>query len=129
MKPVLFAAALTCQASAAFSMSAAEFDARVTGKTIYYNILGVPSGIEEYRTDRRARWMDADGECVDGTWFEENGTICFDYPDYGPVQCWHVLDKGGQLHAYKVGTSPMLGFISYREDTKPLPCRAPNLGM
>lgn len=111
------------------AMSAAEFAARVTGKTIYYTTMGTPSGVEEYLPGQRARWMDRDGTCIEGTWFESAGTICFDYPDYGPVQCWIVDAIGEQLRAYRPGSSPVSGFISYREDDTPLPCPAADLGV
>ena len=116
-------------AANAAPMGAAEFDARVTGKTIHYTVDGVPSGVEEYLPHQRSRWMGPNGECTEGTWFANNGMICFDYPDAVLIQCWIVEERGGRIHAYLPDTDPASGFISFQESDTPLPCPGPDLGV
>ena len=58
-------------------LSAAEFEARVTGKTLTYSSGGVAYGAEEYLRNRRVRWSFLDGECFEGQWFTSGDQICF----------------------------------------------------
>ncbi|MEM6760986.1 MAG: hypothetical protein AAF601_16045 [Pseudomonadota bacterium] len=71
------------------SMSAAEFEAYVTGKTLFYGRNGRAYGAEIYREDRRVTWSFLDGECKDGYWYEAgDNNICFVYEDRPDPQCW-----------------------------------------
>lgn len=69
-------------------MSAAEFEAYVTGKTLYYSAGGDIYGAEIYLPDRRVRWSFLDGECKEGYWYEAGPNICFQYEDRTDPQCW-----------------------------------------
>lgn len=73
---------------AAEQMSAAEFEAYVTGKTLFYSEGGEAYGAEVYLPNRRVRWSFLDGECKDGYWYEADALICFKYEDRPDPQCW-----------------------------------------
>ena len=47
-------------------MSAAEFEAYTTGKTLTFSSDGYAYGMEEYDADRRVRWSFLDGDCREG---------------------------------------------------------------
>ena len=88
--PCLVLLAATGLASlASAQMGAEEFDALTRGQTFYYGVNGSePYGAEEYLDNRRVRWSFLDGECVEGSWYEEAGRICFVYENRPEPQCW-----------------------------------------
>ena len=93
---------LLCLASPALAqtpMTAAEFEAYVTGKTLSFGTAGAPYGMEWYRSDRRVTWAFTGEDCQDGIWYEEAGNICFDYNDDLAPQCWRFFDEAGGLRA------------------------------
>lgn len=81
-------------------MSASEFEAYVTGRTLFYSDGGArPYGAEIYLPNRRVKWSFLDGECKDGYWYEANAMICFVYEDHPDPQCWSFEKRGGGLAA------------------------------
>lgn len=90
MRYVLSICALLCSGTfiAAEPMSAAEFEAYVTGKTLFYGSSGAPYGAEIYHENRRVTWSFLDGECKEGYWYNEGTNICFVYEDRIEPQCW-----------------------------------------
>ena len=76
-------------AQAEAPMTAAEFQAYTTGKTLTYASTGDPYGAEEYLNDRRVLWKFFDGECSHGRWYAEGSKICFVYETWTSPQCWH----------------------------------------
>jgi hypothetical protein len=93
--------ALTCLVSPATAepMSAAEFEAYVTGKTLFYGRLGSAYGAEIYRENRRVTWSFLDGDCKEGYWYNEGRNICFVYEDRPEPQCWTFERSPGGLIA------------------------------
>lgn len=75
----LLALAAASPALADDPMSAAEFEAYVTGKTLFYSHLGVEYGVEQYLPGRRVKWAFLDGDCRDGRWYQQDDMICFTY--------------------------------------------------
>ena len=59
-------ALLAVPAAAQEAMTADEFDAYVTGKTLTYSDGGPPYGIEEYRPGREVSWRFVDDEVALG---------------------------------------------------------------
>ncbi len=57
-------------AAGAEPMSAAEFEAYTTGRTLTYNSDGTAYGIEQYLKNRRVRWAFLGDDCVEGYWYE-----------------------------------------------------------
>lgn len=90
MRPLL--AILFCLAgwplAAGQILSAEEFDSYTRGKTLFYGADGEPYGAERYLDDRRVVWSFLDGNCEKGTWYEDQGMICFVYQDRPDPQCW-----------------------------------------
>ncbi|KIC50702.1 hypothetical protein [Tateyamaria sp. ANG-S1] len=88
-------AAFTLCASAVSSepMSAAEFEAYVTDKTLYFGRAGEAYGAEIYHENRRVTWSFLDGDCKEGHWYPEGELICFVYEDRPDPQCW-TFEKG-----------------------------------
>ncbi|MBV0913993.1 hypothetical protein [Anianabacter salinae] len=110
-------------------MTASEFEAYVTGKTLTYAEGGIVYGIEEYLPNRRVRWAFTEDECREGEWFEAGEAICFVYEDNLEPQCWTFYDRPGGLAAkfenvddgrelYEIGQSP-----------EPLFCPGPEVGV
>lgn len=75
-------------AAAQDTMSAEEFDAYTLGKTLFYGRGGEAYGAEIYRENRRVEWSFLDGQCKEGSWYEQDGLICFTYVDNPDPQCW-----------------------------------------
>jgi hypothetical protein len=90
---------LTIAASAAPAgepLSAEAFDNYTRGKTLFYGQNGEVYGAEIYLDNRRVRWSFLDGDCKEGSWYEEAGQICFIYEDAPEdPQCWS-FSKGAQ---------------------------------
>lgn len=90
---ILLTALSSATAAVAEPMTATEFEAYVTGKTLYYGRAGAPYGAEIYRENRRVTWSFLDGECKDGYWYNEGRDICFVYEDRPEPQCW-TFERG-----------------------------------
>ena len=103
MKQLLLSACLLAGSAAAqtaqSTMSAAEFEAYTTGKTLFFAADGRRYGVEEYLPDRRVRWSFLDGQCKDGRWFARGRQICFVYDDTPGPQCWSFFLEAGGLTA------------------------------
>ncbi|MGR3636035.1 MAG: hypothetical protein ACU0BK_08915 [Shimia sp.] len=130
MKRILVAAILL--ASPAFSqsaMTAAEFEAYVSGKTLFFAAEGSRYGVEEYLPDRRVRWSFLDGKCKEGLWYEEAGQICFIYEDNPSPQCWTFFERNSGLSA-RFESEPD-GTVLYEiEDTgEDMLCLGPEVGV
>lgn len=135
MKQLLLSFAAVCALAAASSglagMSAAEFEAYTTGKTLYFGSDGREYGVEEYRENRRVRWSFLDGRCRDGHWYEDSrGMICFVYEDTPEPQCWSFeRGAGGGLLA-RFEDDPQ-GTLLYEanQDDEPMMCLGPDIGV
>ena len=67
-----------------------------------YSSQGRSYGAEQYLPGRRVIWTFLDGECQEGSWYEEAGLICFVYENNFEPQCWSFWERGGGLAARKV---------------------------
>ncbi|MGI3170688.1 hypothetical protein ACRARG_16175 [Pseudooceanicola sp. C21-150M6] len=113
------------------AMTAEEFDSYSRGKTFYYGAMGQPYGVEEYFDGRRVRWSFLDGKCADGTWYESNGMICFEYetdPDPGP-QCWKFYHETGGLVAEFEGDPNQTVLYQVQDADEPMMCLGPEVGV
>lgn len=111
-------------------MSAAEFEAYVTGKTLTYFDSGTAYGIEEYLPNRRVRWAFVGDQCQEGTWYEAQGQICFLY-EHNPSepQCWIFEDQGGRLSARFAGAEDGRVLYEAQASDDPLFCPGPDVGV
>ncbi|WP_306131429.1 hypothetical protein [Roseivivax marinus] len=129
-----FAAALVALAPAAAQQSqgaltASEFEAYVTGKTLYFGQDGTAYGVERYLEDRRVQWSFLDGECKDGRWFEDRGQICFVYEDNPVPQCWSFYRAETGLRAVFENDPQATTLYEAQQDEEPMICQGPDLGV
>ncbi|RVT87059.1 hypothetical protein DXV76_02935 [Rhodobacteraceae bacterium CCMM004] len=110
-------------------LSAAEFEAFTTGKTLWYEAGGITYGVEEYLPGRRVRWSFLDDECKDGTWYEEAGYICFAYENGLGPQCWQFFRDGDGLRARFRGDSAQSDLYGARQLDREMICTGPRIGV
>lgn len=110
-------------------LTAGEFEAHVSGKTVTYQQSGSIFGIEEYLPDRKVRWSVAPGECQYGSWYPEDRFICFVY-EYDPVpHCWTFWKEGDVLVALSDSGLPGLELYETDRSDTPLDCPGPDVGV
>ncbi|TDL79834.1 hypothetical protein E2L08_08065 [Palleronia sediminis] len=117
---------------AATPMTAAEFEAYVTGKTLTFSVGGSPYGQEEYRDGRRVRWSFLDGDCKEGDWFPQGDHICFAYDDDPPGAapiCWTFYSGPAGLRAELADDPAGSVFYETRQSDEPLVCLGPEVGV
>ncbi len=116
-------------AEPADTMTAAEFDAYVTGKTLTWSQYDSVFGIEEYLPNRKVRWKTSPEECQYGSWFERSGMICFVY-EYSPGEhCWTFWTEGTGLKAMSENGIPGGELTEVQQTAEPLNCPAPDVGV
>ena len=131
MRMILSSLALLCSVSAvsANPMSAAEFEAYVTGKTLYYGRAGQAYGAEIYHENRRVTWSFLDGECKDGYWYNEGTNICFVYEDRPDPQCW-TFERGASGLIATFENNPDSQELYEAEDVgEEMICLGPKIGV
>ena len=125
----LFLALMLLPGAAAAQMSAAEFEAYVTGRTLTYADRGVIYGIEEYLPNRRVRWAFMGDQCRDGFWYEADGQICFVYENKPDApQCWQFTERAGRLSALFMGAEDGRELYEAQNSDEPLVCLGPDVG-
>lgn len=133
MKQILMSAAWVgvsaAMAWAAEPMSGAEFEAYVTGKTLYFGQNGQAYGVEEYLADRRVRWSFLDGQCKDGVWYEDGDMICFVYEDNPDPQCWSFFRDNGGLRAIFENNPNATTLYEAQQSDEPMMCLGPEVGV
>ncbi|MCL3882291.1 hypothetical protein [Marivita sp. GX14005] len=133
MKASHVAAMIFCCAAlpiaAAEPMNGPEFEAYVTGKTLYFGQNGEAYGVEEYRENRRVRWSFLDGRCKDGIWYEDSGMICFVYEDNPVPQCWSFFEEPGGLRAIFENDPAATTLYEAQQDDQPMVCLGPDVGV
>ncbi|MEO0664132.1 MAG: hypothetical protein AAFY97_00175 [Pseudomonadota bacterium] len=112
-------------------MTAAEFEAYTTGKTLSYATTGnAPYGAEEYLPGRQVRWAFTGQECKEGSWFEDAaGLICFVYDDDPAPQCWSFYRRPGGIAARFENRDDARPLYSISESAEPLFCPGPQIGV
>lgn len=110
-------------------MSASEFEAYTTGKTLYYGADGRAYGIEEYLDGRRVRWSFLDGQCQDGEWYPSGDMICFVYEAIEDPQCWTFYDRPGGLLAQFENDPSNTELVEAQQTGDPLQCLGPEIGV
>jgi hypothetical protein len=110
-------------------LTAEEFDAHVTGKTVTYRQLDYVFGIEEYLPGRKVRWSVAPGECQYGSWYPQDRYICFVY-EYDPTpHCWTFWKEGDALVALSDTGQPGEELYETGRSETPLACPGPDVGV
>jgi hypothetical protein len=110
-------------------ISAGEFEAHVTGKTVTYQQFDNLFGIEEYLDNRKVRWSTAPNECLYGSWYPQGEDICFVY-EYDPTPaCWTFWMKDGALVALSTTGLPGEELHEIHSSNQGLPCPGPEVGV
>ena len=120
---------LASPALAQAPMTAEEFEAYVTGKTLYFSHLGVNYGVEDYRTGRRVTWSFLDGQCSDGIWYPVEDMICFDYEGDIDTQCWRFYQQGNRIRAEFASSDAEIDLYEAAESDEPMMCLGPEVGV
>ncbi len=111
------------------TLSGAEFDALTKGRTFSYTVDGESYGAEQYLPERGVQWSFEQGQCLHGTWFEQNDEICFVYDDDPIPVCWRFyLDESGlsaELAQDPVGSRRYMA----HEQSQNLSCPGPKVGV
>lgn len=130
MKRLILAAALLASPALSQSaMTAAEFEAYVAGKTLFYAADGTRYGVEEYLPDRRVRWSFLDGQCKEGVWYEEAGNICFIYEDNPVPQCWNFFEGTNGLSAHFTSEDDGTVLYEIQSTGEEMLCLGPEVGV
>jgi hypothetical protein len=110
-------------------MTADEFDAYVTGKTLTYSQYSSVFGVEEYLPDRKVRWSVAPDLCQYGSWYPEADKICFVY-EYDPdPHCWTFWLGPAGLTALSAEDLPGAELSEVQQSDVPLQCPGPDVGV
>ena len=110
-------------------MSASEFEAYTTGKTLTFLENGQAYGAEEYKPGREVIWSFLDGECQEGTWYAQGKQICFVYEGAEDTpQCWEFYREGSGLRAIFAGEAATELFEAL-QSPEPLVCLGPEIGV
>lgn len=129
LRPSLALLFLVAPALAETPITAQEFEAHVTGKTITYQQFQNLFGIEEYLPDRKVRWSTAPDECQYGSWYPQGKDICFVY-EYDPTPaCWTFWMKDGALVALSTTGLPGEELHEVQASDQGLPCPGPDVGV
>ncbi|MCF3581157.1 hypothetical protein L2E76_11575 [Planktothrix agardhii 1811] len=129
MRAFAFALLLATPAIAQTPMTAEEFEAFATGKTLDYFSDGQVFGREVYLPGRQVRWAFTAEECKLGHWYPEGEQICFLYDGDPEPKCWRIWPNGDGLAASYATDTPDIPPRYVRETTEPLACAGPNVGV
>lgn len=117
------------QSIAETPMTAAEFEAYATGKTLTYSVGGEVFGTEQYLPDRHVVWAFKGDDCTDGIWYEEAGLICFVYKSDGSPQCWTFFLDASGLRAKFIGDVVGSELSVVSQSPAPMACMGPDVGV
>ncbi|MCE8007923.1 hypothetical protein [Aestuariivita sp.] len=109
-------------------MTAEQFEAYTTGKTLFYSVDGADYGVERYLDGRRVQWSFLDGECIDGTWYEEAGRICFAYEAWDAPQCWYFTQTPRGLKAEFADENGRMAEYLASDRGEDMVCLGPKIG-
>lgn len=115
-------------AAAQTPITADEFDAYATGKTLAYAQGNEIWGIEQYLPGRRVVWAFSADECQYGIWYPKDEEICFLYDNDTDPQCWTFFREGDGLKAkFSGGDGTELAEVAQSDE--PLNCPGPDVGV
>ena len=129
MSSLLICLASASAAAGAEPMTAAEFEAYVTGKTLFYGRSGEAYGAEIYHENRRVTWSFLDGDCKEGYWYEEGRNICFVYEDRIDPQCWTFQRGPGGLVATFENNPESTALYEAQDIGEEMICLGPKIGV
>lgn len=107
-------------------LTAAEFEAYATGKTLSYAQGGTVWGSEQYMAGRQVLWAFTDQPCEYGQWYEDRGAICFIYEGKTDPNCWYFYQGATGLVARFIGGGSLLSEVG--QTPEPMNCPGPQIG-
>ena len=110
-------------------MTASEFEAYTTGRTLTFYSRGQAYGAEEYREGRRVTWSFLDGQCREGLWYPQGEQICFVYEDRAEAQCWTFFREADGLRAVFEEGDGTTELYEAGEADEPMLCLGPEVGV
>lgn len=126
----LMSAAIALPALAAERpLTAEEFEAATTGRTLTYALGGEVYGIEQYKAGRRVLWAFRGDECREGMWYQQGEEICFVYEHDPRPQCWLFHARPGGMTARFMGDPQGSELSVVAETSDPLLCAGPDVGV
>ncbi|MDZ4135335.1 MAG: hypothetical protein U1D06_07030 [Paracoccaceae bacterium] len=117
------------QAPAQTQLSAEDFEAYATGKTLTYAIGGQVYGTEQYLPGRRVLWAFSGDTCRKGRWYEDAGKICFVYEHDSTPQCWTFQQGDDGLRARFTQDPASAELSEVAQTPEPLICSGPDVGV
>lgn len=109
-------------------MTAAEFDAYATGRTLSFGTMGNPDfGVEQYLPGRDVIWSPTPDVCVEGVWFDRGDNICFLYENDPEAKCWQVFRTETGIRAEYTNRPGTTVIFESQDNSKPLTCPGPDL--
>lgn len=127
---LFLAATLALPAFAADTpLTAQEFEAYATGKTLSYAQGGTVWGSEQYLPGRKVIWAFTEDDCQRGRWYEEDGKICFVYENEPDSQCWRFFREASGLRAVYIGGDGLTSLSEVAQSDQPLTCPGPDVGV
>jgi hypothetical protein len=110
-------------------MNGTAFDEYTRGKTLFYAQNGQAYGAEIYLDNRRVKWSFLDGNCKEGTWYEQGEQICFVYEDNPEPQCWAFHNENGRLIARFENLPGATQLYEARDTDQEMICLGPKTGV
>jgi hypothetical protein len=107
-------------------MTAAEFEAFATGRTMDFIQFGDVWGREQYLPGRRVRFSFRDDECREGSWYEQGAQICFVYENDNVPKCWTYFTDGTNVETLFENDFDR---SEVRPTKEPLTCLGPEVGV
>lgn len=126
---VVLLALLAAFPAAAQPLTADQFEALTTGKTIDYMRGGQHLGTERYFPNRRVEWAFPGDECQMGRWYEAGELICFVYEGVDTPQCWRFEAGADGLVAQFENDPANPQVYGTAVTPKPLECIGPKVGV
>ncbi|MBE2275228.1 MAG: hypothetical protein IAE87_02910 [Rhodobacteraceae bacterium] len=111
-------------------VTADQFEAHVTGKTLTYARGGAIFGIEQYLPGRKVRWQFTADTCQYGSWYpKEGGLICFLYEYDTREHCWTFRMVAGRLTAQSADDLAGAELAEVEQTAQGLACPGPDVGV
>ena len=121
------------QPSLGAPLTATEFEAYATGKTLTYAGSGGVWGQEAYLPGRQVVWAFSNQPCEYGIWVgaqaaDASPMMCFVYDNHPEANCWQFYHSAAGLVAVFVGGNGTL-LSEVAQTSAPMQCPGPRVGV